>query len=705
VLRCLPAAALRPSKRVMSAFPFPKPCLAAGLLVFALGCGGREAAAPEAPVPGHTLALLAGSAGGPGDRDGPGPQARFDQPHGVAVDGQGNLYVADCPNNTIRRVTPDGMVTTLAGMAGLTGSADGPGPAARFNAPTGVAVDGQGNVYVADCLNATIRKVTPAGMVSTLAGTVGVRGSRDGAGATFDGPLGVAVDAAGNVFVADAGNGIIRKVTPDGVVSTLAGAAGVRGGADGTGAAASFGNPFGVAVDGAGLVYVADGGHTLRRITQAGAVTTLAGLAGSAGSADGTGSAARFDDPYGVAADAQGNVYVADTGNHTIRRLTAAGAVTTLAGAPGLPGSADGTGAGARFDNPLGVAVDKAGNVYVADFGNDALRRITPDGAVTTLAGAAAVHGAADGAGAAASFNAPDGVAADGLGNVYVADAGNHTIRMISPAGEVTTLAGQAGTEGSADGVGAAATFREPHGVAVDGAGNVYVADSGNSTLRRIGKGGEVTTLAGAPGNPGSADGTGSAAQFQGPLGLALDAEGNLLVADAGNNTLRRVTPAGVVTTLAGNPGAGGSADGPGPLATFNFPVGLAVDGSGNLYVADSGNRTLRVCSPSGAVTTLAGTAGLAGSQDGTGAAAGFGDPRGVAVGGDGCLYVADLGNDTLRRVTPGGAVTTVAGVAGVPGTVLGAWPGGLDAPMGLAFDPASGALVLSVPNAVLTLQ
>lgn len=694
----------------MFVFSIPKPCPAAGLLVLLLGAAGcrpRESAAPPEPDPGQSLTLLAGAAGGAGNRDGAGAEARFNQPHSVAVDAQGNLYVADCPNNTIRKVSPAGVVSTLAGTPGVTGSADGLGGAASFNAPTGVAVDAQGNLFVADCLNATIRRITPDGRVTTLAGTPGVRGSADGGGAaaSFDGPLGVAVDPAGDVVVADTGNAVIRKVTAAGVVSTLAGTAGTPGSADGTGAAARFTTPFGVAVDGSGLIYVADANDTIRRITPAGGVTTLAGMPGMAGSTDGSGSAARFGSPFGVAADAQGQVYVADTDNHVIRRITPTGTVTTLAGTPGVPGSVDGAGGAARFNRPLGVAVDGMGTVYVADFGNTALRRIAPGGDVATLAGAALGMGSADGGGAAAGFQAPSGVAVDLQGNVFVADAGNHTIRKVTPAGLVTTLAGMAGNEGSADGVGAAARFREPHGVAVDGAGNVLVADSGNSTLRRITPAGLVTTLAGSAGHPGTADGTGSAARFAGPLGVVLDAAGNLLVADSGNHTIRRVTPAGLVTTLAGGPGLAGSQDGAGSAARFNFPVGLAMDASGNLYLADSGNQTLRVLTPSGAVRTVAGTPGLPGSQDGPGSLASFNDPRGLALGADGCLYVADEGNDTLRRVTPEGDVSTFAGVAGVAGTVPGPLPAGLSAPEGIAFDPLTGGLILSLPNAILSIR
>ena len=287
------------------------------------------------------------------------------------MDGSGNVYVADTYNYTIRKITPEGVVSTLAGLAGSSGSADGTGSAARFNyAQAAWPWTASGNVYVADSGNNTIRKITPAGVVSTLAGLAGTPGSADGTGsaARFCYPYGVAVDGSGNVYVADSMNYTIRKITPAGVVSTLAGWPGSSGSTDGTGSAARFDYPTGVAVDGSGNVYVADtDNYTIRKITPAGVVSTLAGLAGTSGSADGTGSAARFDWPHGVAVDGSGNVYVADTGNYTIRMITPAGVVSTLAGTAGSSGSADGTGSAARFNYPYGVAVDGSGNVYVAD--------------------------------------------------------------------------------------------------------------------------------------------------------------------------------------------------------------------------------------------------------------------------------------------------------------------------------------------------
>jgi sugar lactone lactonase YvrE len=327
----------------------------------------------------------------------------------------------------------------------------------------------------------------------------------------------------------------------------------------------------------------------------------LAGDLGGPGSVDGVGAAAHFNHPADVAVDSAGNVYVADTANHTLRKVTADGVVTTLAGTAGMFG----TGLAARFRIPLGVAVDSTGNVYVADQFNSTIRKVTPAGIVTTLAGTPGRPGSGDGAGPAVRFNFPTGVAVDSAGNVYVADQLNNTIRKITTDGVVTTLAGTL-AGGSADGTGAAASFSFPTDVAVDGAGNVYVADQFNNTLRKVTAAGVVTTLAGTAGMSGTADGTGPAARFNSPTGVAVDSTGNVYVADQNNYTLRKVTAAGVVTTLAGTAGMFGTADGTGPAARFDFPTGVAADSAGNVYVADK--DTLRKVTPAGVVTTLAGT-------------------------------------------------------------------------------------------------
>jgi sugar lactone lactonase YvrE len=324
--------------------------------------------------------------------------------------------------------------------------------------------------------------------------------------------------------------------------------------------------------------------------------------------------------------------------------------VSTLAGSAGTTGSSDGTGTAARFNGPTDVALDSVGNLYITDTANSIIRKITPAGVVTTLAGTAGVTGSANGVGAAVSFNHPTGIAVDTAGNVYVSDSGNNTIRKISPAGEVSTLAGTVGVSGAANGAGIAASFFFPTGIAADITGNVYVTDSGNNTVRKIDASGVVSTLAGTTGVFGSADGTGTAATFYSPAGIAVDLTGNIYVAD-GLYTIRKITPAGVVTTLAGTPGVAGESDGTGAAASFNSPGGIAVDSNGTLYVADEGNNVIRMVTSTGVVTILAGISGTSGASDGNGGVVGFNMPSGVAVDAAGTIFVADFGNSTLRKI------------------------------------------------------
>jgi sugar lactone lactonase YvrE len=587
-------------------------------------------------APSGELTVIAGKMNDYGSEDGTGTAARFHNPRGIVVDRSGNIFVADQDNHTIRKITPSGDVTTLAGSAGNSGSADGTGSNARFKYPDGVAVDITGNVYVADSSNSTIRKITPAGVVTTLAGRAGTDGFADGAGsaAFFNDPEGLAVDASGNIYVADSLNNSIRKVTQSGQVTTLAGAS-FDGSDDGGGSAARFHWPRDVVVAPSGTIYVVDQGNaTIRKVTSSGDVTTFAGLAGSTGAVDGVGTSARFRDPWGLGFDLLGNIYVADSANNAIRKITPEGLVSTLGTLVVREGSADGFGTNARFKSPNGIAADRLGNVFVADTNNHTIRKIAPSGEVTTFAGSAGVSGSTNGTGNAARFYYPTDLAIDSSGNLYVADELNNSVRKITPSGVVTTYA---------------TGFYFHEGITVDTIGNVYVADSGNHTVKMISPTGAVTTLAGSSGNRGTADGFRTDARFDSPSGLAVDEAGNVYVADRFNGAIRKIAPSGDVTTFAGVTGQQGSADGNGSNARFQAPTDIAIDAAGNLYVTDSGGRTIRKITPSRDVTTLAGSFGVSGHVDGTGSNARFDNPFGIAIDAPGRLFVSDTGNDAIR--------------------------------------------------------
>jgi mucin-19 len=592
---------------------------------------------------------------------GNGIGARVNLPRGVGVDSVGNVYVGDLLNHRIRKITPAGVVTVLAGSGSAT-FANGTGAGASFSSPWGVAADSQGNIYVGDLNTHRIRKISPAGVVTTLAGSgTATFADGTGAGASFNGPQQVAVDREGNVYVADGNNFRIRKITPSGVVSTLAGS-GTATVTDGVGTSASFGSPQGVTVDSEGVVYVADyAGHRIRRISTVGVVTTIAGS--TQGSANGTGTSAQFNFPRGITVDTAGNLYVADESNHRIRKITPAGVVTTLAGT--TQGFQDGIGTDARFNFPVGMSVDSVGNVYVGDRTNNRIRKIGTAvaqlplnrGVVTRLAGSG-LTGSTDGTGTNARFNNPYGMTVDSVGNIFVADVTNHRIRRITPLGVVSTFAGS-GTPGTINATGTNAQFNGPAGVAVDSAGNVYVGDQNNNRIRKITSLGVVSTLAGS-GTPGFADAGGVSAAFNVPAGVAVDSTGNVYVADTTNNRIRRITPGGVVTTFAGQ-ATGGFLDGTGTNARFNYPYSVAVDSSGFVYVADQTNRRIRKITPLGVVTTLAGN-GTAASADGTGTNASFITPYGITVNSEGVVYLADQNARRIRAISPAGVVTTLAG-------------------------------------------
>jgi len=342
------------------------------------------------------------------------------------------------------------------------------------------------------------------------------------------------------------------------------------------------------------------GGYQYRMVA-----TNTGGSANSAVFTMNVGSAV-LTGPSGLAVDPSGNCWISDGSTNVIQKMTTAGRATLMAGAAGQQGSANGTGTTATFRQPGGMAIDAAGNVYVADTGNSLIRMVSATGGVTTMAGSSAHQDYKDGSGTDAWFNAPACLTLDKSGNIYVTDTGNSVIRMITPSGVVTTIAGTAGMKGATDGTGAAARFNQPAGMAMDAAGMLYVADTMNQTIRKITPSGVVTTMAGLMGVSGTSDGKGASALFNQPMGLTFDGSGNLYVADYGNSAIRMVTPAGMVSTLAGINSVSGMMDGMGTAAWFNMPKDVKFDGMSALYVADYGNAEIRKVSLQGSVSTMA---------------------------------------------------------------------------------------------------
>ena len=539
------------------------------------------------------LALLAGDIGGPGTIDGTGIAARFGKVDGLVVDPAGNVFVADTANHAIRKITPAGVVTTVAGLAGVRGSADGTGSAARFSDPMSITIDAAGNLFVADFSNSLIRKVTQAGVVATFAGTTGPSAARRSTVRARR------RDSKGH----SASRSMPRATSTSPTNSTRASARSRR-------PAWSRPSP-------------ARPGCRVTTTAPAPVRTSMRRTV-SPSTPPATSTSAR------AAA--------------SCARSAPAGVVVTLAGSTAAPGSADGTGAAVSFSNARGVAVDAAGNVYVADANNCEIRKITPAGVVTTLAGALGAFATIDGTGHGRDLQSPlrdcrrrGRQPLRGRGKRLRRAQGHRGGRRLDGGGRALaprltpTWRDRRGFEFDFGG-----TFGGQASTAVDASGNVLLTDLVNGELRKITPAGVVTTV-----DP----------EISGPQGLAIDASGNVYIGTG--QTIVKMTPANAVSAFTGN-GNQGNDDGPPATATFGDTSALAIDASGNLYVADSINDTIRKVTPAGVVSTLAGSPGVAGSADGNGAAATFSSPYGVTVDGAGNLYVADAQNNTIRKITPG---------------------------------------------------
>ncbi len=770
-----------------------------------------------------------GSYGYSGD-GGPALLADLNGPASSLLDSAGNLYIADSGNHVVRKVAAStGVITTIAGngTGGYSGD-NGPATGAQLSYPAGIALDGQGNLYIADSENSVVRKVAAAtGVISTVAGngTPGYGGDGGAAtGAELDFPAAVALDGAGNLYIADTYNYVIRKVNASGgAISTVAG--NHQWGYDGDGGAATAAqlrDPWGLALDSAGDLYIADtANQVVRKVTAAtGVISTFAGNGYGAGaiyggySGDGGPAAsAELSEPFGVALDSAGNLYIADTYNQVIREVAATtGIITTVAGGapPCYSLSGDGGPAGsATLCYPQNVLVDQTGNLYITSPSWNRVRLATAPGAVPTAtapgavptataatptfsAGAgsyaspqtvtiadstpgAAIYVTLDGsapttasqgykgpidvsgnvtiravavgpgytssaaAAAAYTITSPPtavirtvagtgvsgfsgsggpatsaqvgsiaGVAADGAGNVYFADTANNVVWEVAAKTGIASVVAGNGTPGYSGDGGAAtsAMLNGPNSVAVDGSGNLYIADTHNNVIRKVTAAtGEIATFAGdgQPGYFGGNLGDGGPAidaQLNAPGSVALDSAGNLYIADTGNNRVRLVTAStGVITTVAGNGSYAASGDGgPATSAGLYYPNALALDNSGNLYVACVySGRVRKVVLSSGIITTFAGDGNEGGSSgDGGPAIAAEIYPQGLAVDSAGNLYIADW--LSVRAVSAAaGIITRVAGNGyyGYSGDGGSATIASLYAPSGIAFD-GSGNLYIA---------
>ena len=666
-----------------------------------------------------------GTVGVSGD-GGPGASAQLSTPQSVAVDAAGNVYIADTNNYRIRKVAAaTGVISTFAGtgVAGFLGDG-GAATAARLYVPTAVAIGPDGNLYIADRYNQRIRRVDlGTGIITTVAGsgTAGYGGDSGVAtAAQLNYPYGVSFDAAGNMFIADTNNHRIRRVAAgSGIITTIAGtgAAGYNG--DGAATSANLYYPEGVAADTAGNVYIADTNNDRVRKVAAGTgvISTVAGtgIGGFAGEG-GPATAARISAPVGMATDAAGNVYFTDYYNQRVRKITVAtGILSTVVGSGTAGYQGDGgLATAASLYYPTGVVVDAAGALYVADSNDHRVRKVAPPTIATltlsTLAGTGTAGYNGDGPATSANLYYPEGIAVDAAGNVYIADTNNDRIRKIAAGtGVISTVAGTgAGGFSGEGGPATAARISAPVGMATDAVGNVYFTDYYNQRVRKITVAtGIINTVAGSGVAGFLGDGgTATAAQLYYPTAIAVDGAGNLYIADSNNNRIRKVTAAtSIITTIAGNGTAGVAGDGgPGPSAQLHGPIGVAVDAAGNVYIADTNNYRIRkVTAATGIITTFAGT-GVAG-YDGEAKPATTARlyvPTSVAVDSGGNLYVADRYNHRIRKVSAStGLITTVVGgaYAGYGGDGGAASAGQLQHPYAVAVDSAGSVYVADTNN------
>ncbi len=631
-------------------------------------------------------------------------------PRGVAVDSNGNIYVGDVNNHRVIRIdgaTKNSSVLAGTGSSGFSGDG-GAATSAQLNEPYGVAVDSSGNVYIADTGNRRIRRVTiSTGNISTFAGTGSV-GNHNAfrTSATFSWIYDVAADSSNNLYMADRTNSLVRLLTAStGQVSNILGPQ------IGT---LSLGAPEGVSVDSSGNLWAVNqnANHVFKR-TSAGTGSHFAGSTVFGGGFAGDGGAAtsaRLSQPRDAAADSSGNVYIADSGNNRIRRVDTSGNISTFAGTGAASSTGDGGAASsATLNSPEKLALDSSDNIYIGERGGNRVRKIDAAGIISTIAGLGPTAVGDGGAASSASLNLPSGAAADAAGNIYIADAANNRIRKIDAStGNISTIAGTGTAGNTGDGAAAtSATLSSPYGVALDSDGNVYIADTGNDRVRKVTvSSGNIAALAGTGTAGFTGDGgAATSATLRGPRGVAVDSSGNVYIADSQNERIRKVTiSTGNIETIAGTGTAGSNGDG--GLATaaqVNFPHDLTLDASGNVYICDTFNSLIRKIDVStGNISTIAGTENTGFSGDGgLATAARLNFPRGLTLDAAGNLYIADYSNHRIRRVDTSGSIETIAGAgtAGFSGDGGLAASAQLNRPYGVAADSAGNLYVTDFNN------
>ena len=614
-------------------------------------------------------------AGGLGDH-GADTLAELSEPTGVVADRWGNIYIADGGHGLVRMVDTNGIITTYAG--GGSGGDGGPAIFASLNNPVALAVDTFGNLFISEESSNAVRKVNAAGIISTYAGNgegviFGEEDEVPATASTVKHPYGIAVDMAGNLYIAESGDSRIRKVSTSDTITTVAGN-GTAGssGDSGPATAAEINGATGVCIDKNGNLYILDNGNRkIRKVSATGIITTYAGnsIVGYSGDG-GPAIGAEFNSLSGISVDTSGNVYVSDIVNEDVRVINTSGIITRFAGSllnTGFSGDG-GPDTVALFDQPYGTASDGRGNFYIADYGNNRIRKINTSGIINTFAGSSSTSTSGykgDGGSAiAALLSSPTGAAYDTAQNLYIADEGNHVVRMINAAGIISTVAGNDTSGYTGDG-GPAINARmvNPNAVATDRKGNLFICDQGENVIRVVNSAGIISTYAGNGTAGFSGDGgSATSAQLHTPIAIATDKYGDLYIADESNSRIRKVDTNQVITTIAGTAIASYYGDGgPATLAELNQPAGICLDTAGNIYIADQNNDRIREISTAGIISTIAGNG--AGGYSGDGAAAiyaGINLPQGLTVDKYGNLYIE--ASDYIRKVNSAGVISTITG-------------------------------------------